>query len=163
MTIRTRMSPQKRVGLSWPKETVGRTKQSFKKDCDINVIMGKYAKGQVVDHLAKWEGSFGDFPAMEFQEAMNLTVKAQEMFDDLDSSVRKRFGNNPFEFLQFANDPKNIDELRKLGLAKPVEPSPPSAVEQRLAELEVDRQARLEIARRAIVEPPKGGSESSGG
>lgn len=136
-----------------------RVKQAFRKDCDINILMGKYAKGQIVDHLAKWEGSFGDFPAMDFQQAMDLVARAQEMFDDLPSEVRSRFGNNPTEFLTFANaiedgKLKNIDELRRLGLAKPAEPAEPSAVERRVGELETDRQARLEVARRALKEPP---------
>lgn len=139
-----------------------RVKQSFRKDCDINLLMGRYAKGQVVDHLAKWEGSFGDFPAMDFQQAMDLVAKAQEMFDDLPSEVRSRFANSPTEFLTFANEVdaagklKNLDELRRLGLAKPAQPAQPSALETRIGDLEVDRQARLEIARRALKEPPAG-------
>lgn len=143
---------------------VSRTKQSFKRDCDINVILGKYAKGQVVDHLAKWEGSFGEFPAMDFREAMELTRQAQEMFADLPSEVRKRFANDPGLFLEFTqevNDKgelKNLEELRRLKLARPAPAPEPTAVETRIAEIEADRQARVVLARKAIVEPP----ESSG-
>lgn len=140
-----------------------RTKQQFAKDCDINFLMGRYAKGIPVDHLAKWEGSFGDFPAMDFQEAMNLVAGAQEMFADLPSDVRARFANSPFEFLRFtqelAPDGKslaNIDELRKLNLAKPAPEQELRPVDRRLAELKVDREARLELARESVKLPPEG-------
>lgn len=132
----------------------GRTKQSMRAECDINNILGKYAKGGVIDHLAKYGGEFGTVEPMTFHEAMNLVTKAQEMFADLDSGIRKRFGNDPGAFLEFAQDPKNIDELRKMGLAKAAPEPVPGPVEARVAELEVDRQARVELARKAITEPP---------
>lgn len=164
MAIRNALSPQKHVKVTWEKGVVGRTKQSFKKDCDINLIMGKYQKGFVVDHLAKWEGSYGDFPAMDFREAMEMSAKAQEAFADLPSEVRKRFNQDPGAFLDFVSSVNekgefvNLDEMRKLGIAKPAAAPEPTAVQARLAELEADRQARIELARRAIVEPPAGGS-----
>lgn len=105
---------------------VGKTKQSMKKDCDINVILGRYAKGQVVDHVAKYNGQYGDFSAMSFQDAMNVVAKAQEAFADLDSSVRKRFGQSPSAFLDFAMDPANAPEMVKMGLMKAPQ-APPGA------------------------------------
>jgi len=147
------MRERKRVQVDFSK-SVSRTKQSFKRECDINAIMGKYLKSGAVDHLAKHGGMYGFAAALDFHAAMNIVRKAEEMFEDLDSSIRKRFANDPALFLDFVNKPENIDELRKLGLAKPAVVAAPTALQTRLAELEVDRQARLEIARKAIVEPP---------
>jgi phage internal scaffolding protein len=38
------------------------------------------------------------------------------MFNDLPSSIRSRFGNDPAAFLDFVNDEGNADEMIKLGL-----------------------------------------------
>lgn len=133
---------------------VSRTKQSFKKDCDINVILRQFIKSGSVNHLAKYGGEFGNVDPLTFHESMNVVAKAKEMFMDLPSGLRKRFNNEPSEFLKFAQDEKNIGELRVLGLAKPAAAAPVAPVVARMAELEVDAAARLEIARRAIVAPP---------
>lgn len=128
MEFRSRFSPHMRVS---PSVGTGGAKQSFKNECDINLILGKYAKGQVIDHLAKWQGSYGFAPALTFQEAMNAVRRAEEMFGDLDSAIRKRFSNDPAEFLAFAQNPENIEEMRKLGLAPSrapaAAPPPPAA------------------------------------
>lgn len=164
MKARNRFSPQLHVGLAADVSGGQGAKQSFKKECDINYIMGRYAKGQVVDHLAKHQGQFGFAPCMTFHEAMTAVRAAEEMFMDLDSAIRKRFNNDPGEFLAFAearNDDgslKNLDELRRLKLAPPAKPADPTPLETRVAELETDAAARVEIARRAIVTPPTGGS-----
>lgn len=105
----------------------GRTKQSFKKECDINHIMGRYLKSGNVDHLVKHAGQFGFAPAYTFQDAMNSVLKAEEMFMDLPSEVRARFGNSPSAFLDFAQRSENIDELRRLKLAPPAPKAPPSS------------------------------------
>lgn len=94
-----------------------RTKQSFVKECDINVLMGRYLKTGQINHLAKHGGHYGDFSPMNFQDAMNVVRQTEEMFEDLDSSIRKRFHNNPAEFLEFVQDARNQDECIKLGLA----------------------------------------------
>lgn len=54
----------------------------------------------------------------DFQTAMNTIVQARESFDRLPAPVRARFRNDPHEFVQFCSDEKNLDEMRKLGLAK---------------------------------------------
>ena len=42
------------------------------------------------------------------------------MFLDLPAKVRDRFKNDPGQFLEFATDPSNVDELVKMGLATKV-------------------------------------------
>lgn len=157
MDIRGRSSPRIPVLVAPGPD---RSKQSFKDQCDINFIMGRYLRSGNIDWLSRHDGVFGEVPAQTFHDAMNIVAKAKEMFADLPAEVRKRFANSPEEFLKFsqASDKDgvllNIDELRKLGLAKPAAAPPVEPVEARLAELEVDRAARLELARRAVVAPP---------
>lgn len=111
-------------------EGPSRTKQSMKDSCDINLIMGRYLRTGAVDHLAVHGGSYGFATSTSLQEAMNIVLKAESMFADLSSAVRKRFDNSPRLFLEFVQDPKNIDECRVLGLAAakpPVAPVAPSS------------------------------------
>lgn len=141
-------------------EGPGRTKQSFKDQTDINLIMGRYLKGGVVDHLATHGGKYGDVSPLSFHEAMEIVAKSQEMFLDLPSELRKRFSNEPALFLDFVQKVDsegnlvNLDEMRRLGLARPAPEPEATPLEARIAAMEVDREARLELARRAVVVPP---------
>lgn len=92
-------------------------RQSFKDECDINNILKKYQKTGVVDWLAKHEGTYADVSAFDFMSAQMTIVEAKRMFGDLPSSVRKRFSNDPAEFLLFMEDDSNLEEAIKLGLA----------------------------------------------
>ena len=114
-------------------EGKGRTKQEFAKDCDINLIMEKYKRTGMIEHVKRYEGSYGSFlGGQDFQTAMFAVAQAREMFESLPAETRARFGNDPAAFLHFVEDEKNIDEMRELGLLevppeippeKPVEPS----------------------------------------
>lgn len=98
------------------------TQQHFKDECDINYIMRRYREtGFLVDPLksATAKPQFGDFStAFDFHEAQNVIAKANEAFAALPSEVRKRFANDPGEFLAFMEDERNIDEAVKLGLVE---------------------------------------------
>ena len=102
------------------KTTVGesRTKQSFKKETDINNILGKFRKTNLIDHVAKHRGSYGDFTGypQSYHEAVQQVFDAEEMFGSLPSDIRARFDNDPGKFLAFAEDPVNESAMRDLGL-----------------------------------------------
>lgn len=121
-TVRNRFSARREVLARTT--GVDRTKQSFKDQSDINHIMGRYLRSGNVDWLSRHQGAYGVFEPQTFQDCMNIVAKAKEMFADLPAAVRKRFGHDPREFVAFSADAKNLDELRKLGLAKPAETSP---------------------------------------
>lgn len=123
--ILTVTSKKKRSRIRFP-EGQGRTRQSFKNECDINNIVGRFKRTGVWDSLAKTRPSYGDVTGVEFQGAMDLVVEAREMFGDLPSSVRTRFDNDPAQFLEFAQLPENQAEMAKMGLADP-EATPPAA------------------------------------
>lgn len=105
-----------------PEESM--TKQSFKDECDINKIMAKFQKTGVIKHYAAHAPTYGDASPVDYLDALQVIATANEMFAELPSSVRKRFSNNPEEFLEFVQNPENLDECRKMGLAPPGEPSP---------------------------------------
>lgn len=112
--------PWERIDVVTPVGEVTMTKQAFQAECDINNIMKRYERTGIVDHLNKYGGRFGDFTgAVDFQTAQNIVIDAQKMFMDIPAAIRAKFDNDPGKFLVFATDPKNIDELREMGLAPP--------------------------------------------
>lgn len=99
-----------------------RTKQSHKDECDINLIMKRFKKVMNEDYLDKFNGfvggSFGDFSnVVDYRSAIDQVRQAEAVFGALPSIVRKQFDNDPASFLDFCHDPRNLDELVKLGLA----------------------------------------------
>lgn len=128
--VRKQLEPVEPVRVSFPVEE-GMTRQSMKDECDINIIMRKYQKTGAVAHVREFGAFYGDVEPVTFHEAMETIRQANEMFAALPSSVRKRFSNDPSEFLDFVSKPQeNEAELRKLGLWKRTpEPEPAPAGE----------------------------------
>ena len=111
------------------------TKQSFKDECDINVILARYENTGMYRDPLTTRGScaplFDDFTAApDYMDAQNFVIEAGEMFDALPSRIRKRFGNSPAQLLEFLADSANVSEAISLGLiSAPVEPEPQSEPE----------------------------------
>lgn len=102
-----------------------RTKQSFAEESDINRIIAKYRKTGTITWLNRHEAMSGDFSNVpDFMQAQNVVAHAQRMFDDLPANLRRRFNNDPAEFLGFIGNAENKDEMVRLGLAR----KPPPAV-----------------------------------
>lgn len=102
--------------------------QSAKDECDINSIMAKYQRtGFLTDPLIapSSQPSFGDFATMgDFMEAQNIIAEANQLFDQLPSTLRKRFSNDPAIMLDFLSSEENKAEAIKLGLVKAPDPEP---------------------------------------
>ena len=47
---------------------------------------------------------------------MNIVIEAQENFSELQTHIRKRFGNDPEQFLDFVTNENNKDEATRLGM-----------------------------------------------
>ncbi len=99
----------------------GRTKQSFRDECDINKIMQRAARSGTISHLEKYEGVYADFSDFDFHEHTRKLTQGREVFDALPAEVRREFSQSPADFFEYVNDPKNINDLAKKlpGLAKP--------------------------------------------
>lgn len=126
------------------------TRQEFRDECDINVLMAHYDKagvwpmapeGVVPEYL-----DLSDVP--DFQAAMNLMLQAEKAFMTLPATVRREFDNDPGKFVSFAEDPAHLGQMREWGLAPP-EPAP-------------EAPARVEVVNppwqgdKTTDEPPKG-------
>jgi phage internal scaffolding protein len=114
------MKERKRVQVYFSDESL--THSYFAEDCDINVIMAQYEKSGLIEHVNRYNGSYGDFTDVsDYQSSLNAVLEAQEAFDSLPAKVRSRFSNDPAEFLSFVNDSSNKDEMISLGLLKSVD------------------------------------------
>jgi hypothetical protein len=95
----------------------GLTEQHHANDCDINQILAQFMETGILPHTTKSEPVYGDVSEHEFQEVQFQLANAKTLFEELPDTVRAQFDNEPFKFLHFAEDPKNLDALVEMGLA----------------------------------------------
>lgn len=122
--------PHLDVGLDCSVEP-SMTRQEFADECDINKLMAQYEKHGVISHFSAREPLYLDLVGLpDLRQTLDLMREADEAFMRLPAIVRKDFDNDAVQFVEFAQDPKNIDKLREWGLAKPLEaPVAPATVE----------------------------------
>jgi len=128
-TIRAAYGPKERLG-DIGDLGVSLTKQSFTKECDINNIMAKYQKTGAIDHVNKHQASYGYATSDDFQSALETVARGKRMFDELPSSIRTKFDNDPGKFLDFVQDENNTEEMQELGLAHKLQPEKPIPAKQ---------------------------------
>jgi len=96
------------------------TKQSMSEDCDINVIMARFANTGVLSHENHRSPRYGDFAdVVDYDESLRVVMEAEESFMALPAQVRARFANDPSQLIDFVRDPANYDEALALGLVEP--------------------------------------------
>ena len=120
------MSKRERVKLFFNKPSL--TRQEFKAECDLGLLLkrfGRTPEGQQVLKNARGfaEGlRFDDVSCVpDFRAARDAVNAASASFMALPAIVRRRFNNDAAEFLDFVQNPANLDEARALGLCKPLE------------------------------------------
>lgn len=106
-------SPRMRVTLNCTDRH--RTKQEFKDECDINKLLERYQQQGVPPRVNSGQPQWGDFTAPDLQTALNTVIEAEALFDELPSSLRNRFDNDPVKLLDWVHDPKNAQEAVSLG------------------------------------------------
>lgn len=106
----------------------GRTQQSFRDECDINILMKRFLVGGQLPVDVRMP-TYDDFTGVSnFHEAANAVRVASEAFMEMPPDVRARFGNDAGKFVEFCSDASNRDEAIKLGLVPPDElPASPGA------------------------------------
>lgn len=130
MKFRTQYTPYKaEIFFTDPGDDEDLVQQHMRDECDINVIMARYQKTGELTHIASQAALYGDFSDVpDYKTGIDRILAADELFMELPSSIRDRFGNDPAQFLEFATDASNEDELVEMGLAtrppKNVEPPP---------------------------------------
>lgn len=127
--IRHAYSPRVRVPakISGP----SKTKQSAKDECDINKIMARFQRTGLIDFVNDNQPQYNDISGLDYQEAMQIVASARSMFEELPSSMRTRFDNDPQKLLEFLEDPANRQEGVAIGLINPsATPLPGGSVER---------------------------------
>ncbi len=107
-------TPRKRVRIKFEKK--GKTKQSFKDECDINKIIARHTRTGVLVHQNANAPTYGYATSQDFATAMRTVTDAQNTFNNLSEEIQQRFDGDPAKLLDFAQDPENKAEGAQLGL-----------------------------------------------
>lgn len=115
----------------------GRTKQSFKDECDVNQVMRQWERTGQIGHVSEFTPQYGDFTNVDdYHAAVNQVNEAEAQFDALPAKIRKQMHNDPRVLMAFLDDPANEDLAIEMGLLppKPTLPEKPDKLQQELAE-----------------------------
>lgn len=111
---------RKRVALDLGK--VSKTDQSYKKACDINIIVANAAKTGVLSHQKEKIAQYIDNTQIpSLLDAQNLIRGAHESFMALPAKIRKMMNNDATKLVEFVNDPDHKEILIKHGILEKVE------------------------------------------
>lgn len=99
-----------------------RTVQSQKEEADINYIVKQFGiTGKLPQNVRM--PTYGDFDVTDdYRTALEAVREAEKSFLAMPSEFRASLGNDPQRFLDFCADEKNLDVLRKYGLAVQLPP-----------------------------------------
>lgn len=107
------------VDLCCPPEE-GMTRQEFRDECDINVLMATYERNGRLDHINRMQPQYLDVSDVpDLPRAIAIMDEAQRAFMTLPASTRREFDQDPVKFVDFAMDPANLSRMREWGLAPP--------------------------------------------
>lgn len=99
----------------------GRTRQSEKDACDVNLIVATHRRGGVSAHVVNRVAQYGFVPALDFRSCMEEVRKAEEAFRGLPARTRDFFQNDPARFVQYVANESDKAKLIELGLVIPKE------------------------------------------
>lgn len=104
------------------------TRQEFKDDCDLGLLLKKFGKTAEGRYMLQNMQGFAEGARFEdvsgipdFRAARDAVNAANASFMALPAIVRRRFDNDPALFIDFIENPSNLEEARSLGLVKPKE------------------------------------------
>ena len=113
--FRTGYGDRKREGFKTTGESL--TQQSHASAADVRNIIKQYDRTGLIANVNKGIARYGDYSEInEYAENLNMVRQANESFAQLPSHIREQFNNNPGLFFEFATNPKNSEEMIKLGL-----------------------------------------------
>lgn len=121
---------EEKQGIIFKEPTM--TIQSEKDNCDINVIMNRYATcGTSLPYRTDGvQPVYADVSELgDYMENFQRCKQAEEMFNALPSALRKELDNNPANLIPFIRDEKNKERCYEYGLLnKPVVEVPQAPV-----------------------------------
>lgn len=96
-----------------------KTIQSQKDEADINNIVRMFGvTGRLPEGVRV--PTYGDFSLVDdYRSAIDAITAAEQSFMAMPADTRSKFQNDPQQFLEFCTDERNLDEMRKMGLAVP--------------------------------------------
>lgn len=105
-------------------EGPSKTQQNQRESTDINKILKDFRVTGIIRQGIRVP-TYGDFEGVnDFRTAMDMMIEAQNAFMAMPSELRNRLNNDPQAFLEWCADERNLDEMRKYGLAVPAKPKP---------------------------------------
>lgn len=121
---------EEKQGIIFKEPTM--TIQSEKDNCDINVIMNRYATcGTPLPYRTDGvQPVYADVSELgDYMENYQRCKQAEEMFNSLPSALRKELDNNPANLLPFIQDKANESRCIEFGLInKPIAEAPQTPV-----------------------------------
>lgn len=92
--------------------------QHFRDECNINVIVDRYVKTGVMEHLADVPPHFADVSEIptDLASAYDAVFAAESAFMSLPSALRKSLDNDPARLDAWLHDDKNRVDAIKYGL-----------------------------------------------
>lgn len=121
---------EEKQGIIFKEPTM--TVQSEKDNCDINVIMNRYATcGTPLPYRTDGvQPVYADVSELgDYMENFQRCKQAEEMFNALPSALRKELDNNPANLIPFIQDKKNESRCIEYGLInKPIMEAPKAPV-----------------------------------
>lgn len=108
----------------------GRTKQSMKDECDVNLIVANYDRTGMLTHINESAGLYMDVSEVgDYRTALDNVLAVESVFMKLPSATRAALNNDPALYLDLVSDPEaNRATLVDLGLlaeTPPVAPKTP--------------------------------------
>ncbi len=88
--------------------------------------MAKYQKTGAIEHVNKHQASYGYATSDDFQTSLEIVARGRDMFNELPSSIRTKFENDPAKFLDFVQNEENLQEMQEMGLAHKLQQPDPS-------------------------------------
>jgi len=120
--FKTGYGDRKREGFKTTGDSL--TQQSHAQAADVRNIIKQYDRTGLIANVNKGIAQYGDYSEInEYSEALNMVRHANENFETLPSHIREQFNNNAGLFFEFATNPKNSEEMIKMGLKKAPEPT----------------------------------------
>lgn len=93
------------------------TDQSYKNECDINLIMANYAKTGLLSHVTTIQPKYVDNSIIpNLETAFDIVNAAEESFYSLPPDIRRLMDNDPSQLEIFISDPKNQRILTENGI-----------------------------------------------
>jgi phage internal scaffolding protein len=88
------------------------TVQEQKDSTDVNNILKRFQATGLIEHVNSNEAQYGEFGQYDYHENATMVARINSSFEELPSSVRAQFNNNPQEWVEHISIPENIEDMK---------------------------------------------------